>query len=163
VDDLGVDALALSGHKFYGPKGVGVTFLRRGLDLLPMQTGGGHEGKRRAIHRLLQAIPQLIPDTRITGHPQQRLSHHASFLFAGIEIQGVLMGLDMAGIAASSGSACTSAAQSPSSVLTAMGVDPVAAAGHLRLTLGRSTTAADIERVLQVLPPLVQRLRSLSA
>lgn len=194
VDAWGVDALALSAHKFYGPKGVGLAYVRQGLELVPAQTGGGHEGKRRAgtenvagivgmatalqeadamrpqevarvqalRDKLLDAIPQLIPNTRISGHPVQRLPHHASFLFAGIEIQGVLMGLDMAGIAASSGSACTSAAQAPSSVLTAMGVDAVAAAGHLRLTLGRSTDEEAIERVLAVLPPLVQRLRAMA-
>ncbi|MCX7851282.1 MAG: cysteine desulfurase family protein [Anaerolineae bacterium] len=195
VQALGVDALALSGHKFYGPKGVGVTWLRSGLSLVPVQTGGSHEGKRRAgtenvagivglaaalreaedlrpaettrllelRNRLLDAIPALIPNTRISGHPHERLPHHASFLFAGIEIQGVLMGLDMAGIAASSGSACTSAAQTPSHVLTAMGVSAADAVGHLRLTLGRSTTAEDIEEVLRVLPPLVQRLRRLQS
>lgn len=194
IEVWGVDALALSGHKFYGPKGVGVAYVRRGLDLIPSQTGGGHEQKRRAgtenvagivglataLHeaeelrpheaprlqalrdRLLTAIPALIPNTRISGHPSQRLAHHASFLFEGIEIQGVLMGLDLAGIAASSGSACTSAAQAPSAVLTAMGVDPIAAAGHLRLTLGRSTTTADIDILLDVLPPLVARLRAIS-
>lgn len=193
VQALGVDALALSGHKFYGPKGVGVAWLRSGLSLVPVQTGGSHEGKRRAgtenvagivglaaalreaeamrptetarllelRNRLLDAIPALIPDTRISGHPHERLPHHASFLFKGIEIQGVLMGLDMAGIAASSGSACTSAAQAPSHVLTAMGVGAADAVGHLRLTLGRSTTAEDIEEVLRVLPPLVHRLRRL--
>ncbi len=194
VEAWGVDALALSAHKFYGPKGVGLAYVRQGLELVPAQTGGGHEGKRRAgtenvagivglatalqeaeamrpqevarvqalRDKLLDAIPQIIPNTRISGHPEQRLPHHASFLFAGIEIQGVLMGLDMAGIAASSGSACTSAAQAPSSVLTAMGVDAPAAAGHLRLTLGRSTDEEAIERVLAVLPPLVQRLRAMA-
>ena len=194
VEALGVDALALSGHKFYGPKGVGVAYLRRGLPLVGMQTGGGQEGKRRAgtenvagivglataLHqaeglrasevprllalrnRLLEEIPALIPDTRISGHPRERLPHHASFLFRDIEIQGVLMGLDMAGIAASSGSACTSAARAPSSVLTAMGVSAAAATGHLRLTLGRSTTDGDIDYLLEVLPPLVNRLRSLA-
>ena len=194
VEILGVDALALSGHKFYGPKGVGVAYLRSGLPLVGMQTGGGHEGKRRAgtenvagivglataLHqaeglrsgkvprllalrdRLLDAIPSLISGVRISGHPHERLPHHASFLFQGIEIQGVLMGLDMAGIAASSGSACTSAAQAPSSILTAMGVSTTDATGHLRLTVGRSTTDEDIDQVLETLPPIVVRLRQLS-
>ncbi|MCO6453442.1 MAG: cysteine desulfurase [Caldilineales bacterium] len=194
VETSGLDALALSGHKFYGPKGVGVAYVRGGTTLMPMQTGGGHERKRRAgtenvagivglaaalaeaetlrpaestrlatlRNRLFDAIPALVPDTRISGHPQQRLSHHASFLFAGIEIQGVLMGLDMVGIAASSGSACTSAAQAPSHILVAAGIDPIAAAGHLRLTLGRSTTDEDIDYVLETLPPLVHRLRQFS-
>ena len=191
VQALGVDSLALSGHKFYGPKGVGVAYLRSGISLIPALTGGGHEGKRRpgtenvagivglatalreaeakrpdevprllALRdRLLAEVPALIPDTNITGHPRERLPHHTSFLFKGIEIQGVLMGLDMAGIAASSGSACTSAAQAPSSVLTAMGVSAADATGHLRLTLGRSTTDEDIDYVLEMLPPLVERLR----
>ncbi len=193
VQVLGLDALALSGHKFYGPKGVGVAWLRGGLALAPTQTGGSHEGGRRAgtenvagivglatalretedlriseaprllalRNRLLDAIPALIPDTRISGHPHERLPHHASFLFKGIEIQGILMGLDMAGIAASSGSACTSAAQTPSHVLTAMGISHADAAGHLRLTLGRSTTEQDIDYVLETLPSLVTRLRRL--
>lgn len=192
VETLGVDALALSAHKFYGPKGVGVAYLRRGLPLVGVQTGGGQEGKRRAgtenvagimglaaaLHqaeglranevprllalrnRLLDEIPARIPGSRISGHPHERLPHHASFLFQGVEIQGVLMGLDMAGIAASSGSACTSAAQTPSSVLTAMGVSATDATGHLRLTLGRSTTDENIDYLLEVLPPLVNRLRA---
>lgn len=193
VAALGVDALALSAHKFYGPKGVGAAYLRSGHSLIPALTGGGHEGKRRPgtenvagivglaaalqeaealrptetprllalRNRLLDEIPAAIPDVLISGHPHERLAHHTSFLFKGIEIQGVLIGLDMAGIAASSGSACTSAAQTPSSVLTAMGIGPADAVGHLRLTLGRSTTAADIDRVLAVLPPLVARIRKL--
>lgn len=191
VQALGVDALALSAHKFYGPKGVGVVWQRGGLPLVAAQSGGSHEGGRRAgtenvagivglatalseaedlratevprllalRNRLLDAIPALIPGARVSGHPHERLPHHASFLFKGIEIQGVLMGLDMAGIAASSGSACTSAAQTPSHVLTALGVSPADAAGHLRLTLGRSTTEEDIDYVLDILPPLVARLR----
>ncbi|RME86411.1 MAG: cysteine desulfurase [Caldilineae bacterium] len=195
VQAWGVDALSLSAHKFYGPKGVGVAYVRDGVPLVSAITGGGHEHKRRAgtenvagivglataLHqaeqlrpaeserllslrnRLLEEIPARIPGTRISGHPHERLPHHASFLFEGIEIQGVLMGLDMAGIAASSGSACTSAAQAPSSVLTAMGVDAVAAAGHLRLTMGRATREEDIDYLLEVLPPLVMRLRTLTS
>ncbi len=194
VQAQSIDSMALSGHKFYGPKGVGVAYICSALSLTSAQTGGGHEGKHRAgtenvagivglatalreaedmrpseaprlsalRDRLLQAIPTLIPGTRISGHPTERLSHHASFIFKGIEIQGILMGLDMAGIAASSGSACTSAAQTPSSVLTAMGVSAADAVGHLRLTLGRSTTDADIDYLLETLPPLVARLRKLS-
>lgn len=194
VEVLDVDAMALSGHKFYGPKGVGVAYVRSGISLVPALTGGGHEGKRRPgtenvagivglatalqeaedlrpvevprllelRNRLLDAIPTLIPGARISGHPHERLPHHTSFLFSGIEIQGVLMGLDMAGIAASSGSACTSAAQTPSSTLIAMGVSAADATGHLRLTLGRSTTDEDIDYLLSILPPLVERLRQLT-
>ena len=195
VEDLQVDLLALSAHKFYGPKGIGLLYVRRGTPLWSQVTGGSQEARRRAgtenvpyivgmaaaltltqmsrvtnnAHqailrdRLINRVLREIPDVRLTGHRTQRLPNHASFLLGGLEIQGVLMGLDMAGIAASSGSACTSAAQEPSHVLTALGIDPIAAAGHLRLTLGHSTTDADIEAVVDALTPLVGRLRQMSA
>lgn len=195
VEDLQVDLLALSAHKFYGPKGIGLLYVRRGTPLWSQVTGGSQETRRRAgtenvpyivgmaaaltltqmsrvtnnAHqailrdRLINRVLREIPDVRVTGHRTQRLPNHASFLLGGLEIQGVLMGLDMAGIAASSGSACTSAAQEPSHVLTALGIDPIAAAGHLRLTLGHSTTDADIEAVVDALTPLVGRLRQMNA
>lgn len=195
VEDLQVDLLALSAHKFYGPKGIGLLYVRRGTSLWSQVTGGSQETKHRAgtenvpyivgmaaaltltqmsrvtnnAHqailrdRLINRVLREIPDVRVSGHRTQRLPNHASFLLGGLEIQGVLMGLDMAGIAASSGSACTSAAQEPSHVLTALGIDPIAAAGHLRLTLGHSTTDADIEAVADALTPLVGRLRQMSA
>ena len=195
VEDLQVDLLALSAHKFYGPKGIGLLYVRRGTPLWSQVTGGSQEAKHRAgtenvpyivgmakaltlaqmsrvtnnAHqavlrdRLINRILREIPDVSVSGHRTQRLPNHASFLIGGLEIQGVLMGLDMAGIAASSGSACTSAAQEPSHVLMALGVDPVTAAGHLRLTLGHGTTDADIEAVADALTPLVARLRQMTA
>ena len=194
VDDFGVDLLSLGAHKFYGPKGAGLLYVRRGVSLLPQITGGSQEGKRRAStenvpaivgmatalnlaqternseaarlitlrDRLIEALPVAIPDIYLTGHRSERLAHHASFIVRGIEAEGLLIGLDMAGICASSGSACTSGAQEPSHILTAMGIPRSEAVGHLRLSLGHSNTAADIDRVLAVLPPLVARLRELS-
>jgi cysteine desulfurase len=194
VDELGVDLLSLGAHKFYGPKGVGLLYVRRGVPLLPQITGGSQEGKRRAStenvayivgmaaalmlsqaerqaeaarlmalrDRLITGVLAAIPDTTLTGHPTERLANHASFIVRGVEAEGMLIGLDMAGICASSGSACTSGAQEPSHVLTAMGVPRVDAAGHLRLSLGHSNTDAHIDRLLEVLPPLVGRLREMS-
>ena len=109
--------------------------------------------------RLIEEVLARVPDVYLTGHPVERLPNHASFVIRGLEIQGVLMGLDLAGIAASSGSACTSAAQAPSHVLVAMGVSPEDAVGHLRLTLGRDTQVEDVEHTVAVLSDVVARLR----
>lgn len=194
VDELGVDLMSLGAHKFYGPKGVGLLYVRRGTTLLPQITGGSQEGKRRAgtenvpyvvgmaeaLHlaneeratevprltvlrdRLIAGFLAAIPDAYLTGHRQERLANHASFIVRGVESEGMLIGLDMEGICASSGSACTSGAQEPSHVLTAMGVSRQDAVGHLRLSLGHNSTEAHVDRLLEVLPPLTQRLRNLS-
>ncbi len=190
VEALGVDALSLSAHKFYGPKGVGVLYLRSGTPLWPQMTGGGQEHKRRAgtenvagivglaraleiaqstreeesarvralRDRLIEGVLARVSDVYLTGHPTERLPNHASFVIRGLEIQGVLMGLDMAGVAASSGSACTSAAQEPSHVLTAMGIPHLDAVGHLRLTLGRETGAEEVARAVEALATVVARM-----
>lgn len=194
VDQLGVDLMSLGAHKFYGPKGIGLLYVRRGVPLLPAITGGSQEGKKRAgtenlpyimgmaealaraqagrmaesrrlaalCDRLIDGLLATVPDSYLTGHRTERLANHASFIVRGVEAEGMLIGLDMAGICASSGSACTSGAQEPSHVLTAMGISRQDAVGHLRLSLGHSTTEAHVERVLAVLPPLVARLRQLS-
>lgn len=192
VQQLHVDALSLSGHKFYAPKGVGALYVRSGVPLLPQQTGGGHEGGRRAgtenvpyvvglatalqiaqsaravendrlaalRDRLIEGVLAVLPDAQLTGHPRERLPHHASFVLPGVDAGALLMHLDMAGVYAASGSACNSGAGEPSAILLAMGIDPSLARGALRLTLGRSTQAADIEYVLEVLPGIVHRLRT---
>ena len=195
VDRLGVDLLSLSAHKFYGPKGVGILYVRRGTPLLPVQTGGPHEEQRRAgtenvpgivgaasalrlAHehqaeevprlqalrdRLIEGVLDAIPDAMLTGHPTERLPHNASFVIPGIEADALLIALDLKGIGAASGSACTSGAVEPSHVLMAMGVPHDVAVGSLRLTLGRSNTEEHVDYLLQVLPEVVQRLRSITA
>ena len=194
VNELHVDLLSLSAHKFYGPKGVGVLYVRKGTPLLPVQTGGGHEHQRRAgtenvagivglatalqlaydhitennaritalRERLIQGVLERIPDAQLTGHPTQRLPNSASFAFKYIEGESILLNLDMLGICASSGSACTSASLEPSHVLVAMGIPVEVAHGSLRLTLGNENTEEDVDYVLQVLPGIVEKLRMMS-
>lgn len=189
--ELGVDALSVSAHKFYGPKGVGFLYLRNGVPFLPIQTGGGHEGNRRAgtenvpyivgmaraleladgervaennrlrvlRDQLVGGILEEVAGARLTGSATHRLANHASFVIAGVEAEGILIGLDMAGIAASSGSACTSAAQKPSHVLEAIGVPATEAAGGLRLSLGRSNTPEQVTVVLAHLSRIVAQIR----
>ena len=193
VDKLGVDMLSLSAHKFYGPKGVGVFYVRKGTPYWPQQHGGGQERGRRAgtentagivglatalklaydrlethnAHvsklrdRLIDGILK-IPGAYLTGHPTNRLPNNASFVFDYVEGESILLSLDMMGIGASSGSACTSASLEPSHVLKAMGVPIERAHGSLRLTTGSGNTEEDIDRVVEVLPGIIERLRAMS-
>jgi cysteine desulfurase len=195
VEALGVDLLSFTAHKFYGPKGVGGLFVRRGVKLVPQLTGGGQERNRRsgtenvagivgmakaleiAVAEMPTEIPRLqtlrdelingvlsqIPDSRLNGHPTQRLPHNANFSFLGVEGEALLLQLDLHGIAASSGSACTSGSLEPSHVLLALGLSREWALGSLRLTLGRFTTRQHLERVLAVLPSIVEKLRALTS
>jgi cysteine desulfurase len=169
VNALNVDFMSLSAHKFYGPKGIGVLYVRKGVPFLPMQTGGGHERNRRAgtenmayivglatalrlayaeaeesnaritrlRDKLIAGVLERIPDSQLSGHPSQRLPNSATFLFKYIEGESILLNLDLMGVAASSGSACTSGSLEPSHVLTAMGFPHEVAHGSLRLTLGK--------------------------
>jgi len=191
VDALNVDLLALSAHKFHGPKGVGLLYARRGQKLWPVQTGGGqergrrsgtenvphivgmaralelaHEGRETECLRLAALRDRLsagllarIPGAAITGHPTRRLPGHLSLLIPGAEAEGLLIALDLAGVAASSGSACASGAPTPSHVLTAMGYGDQEAMCALRLTLGRGNTEADVDFVVENLPGIVHRIR----
>ena len=193
VSALQVDLLTLSAHKFYGPKGVGILYIRQGARLQPQVLGGSQERNRRAgtenvpgvvgaaealrlaraerdqeVARLLPLRDELVmgmlavPGVTLTGHPTRRLPNSASFAIAGIEGESLLINLDLAGVAASSGSACTTGSVEPSHVLTALGLSPSVARGHLRLTLGHSTALPDIQYVLGELPVLIERLRALS-
>ncbi len=189
---LPVDMLALSAHKFYGPKGVGVLYLRQGTPFIPPSTGGGHEeGRRpgtenvpyivglatalklatenRTAHitqmsrlrdRLIDGVLARIPGAHLTGHPTERLPHNASFVFENCDASTLLMHLDVHGIGAASGSACATGMPEPSKVLRAMGIEHNLALGALRLTLGKSTTEADIDTVLDVLPAVVESVRA---
>lgn len=194
VEDLGVDLLSLSAHKFYGPKGVGALYVRRGTKLDPLIHGGGQERNRRAgtenvagivglakalelavvemdssgqrqkelRDQLISEILEKIPHTRLNGHPEKRLPGNVSLCFEFIEGESLLLNLDMRGIAASSGSACTSGSLEPSHVLLALGLPHEIAHGSLRLTLGRDTSRADIDAVIDVLPGIVDKLRQMS-
>ena len=192
VAELDVDLMALSAHKFYGPKGVGVLYARRDTQLLPALTGGEHErGRRpgtvnvagavglatalrlveeereaecvrlRALRdRLIEGILERIPESRLTGHPTERLAHHASFAFRGVEGESVVLNLDQERIAASSGAACAEGEPEPSFVLAAMGLPQEWGLGSLRLSLGHANDEADVTRVLEVLPCIVAQLRA---
>ncbi len=194
VDSMQVDLLTLSGHKIYGPKGVGALYIRRGTRLTPQSTGGAHERGLRAgtenvvgivglgeacrlaeaemsreserltqlRDRLIEGILTGIPDTVLNGHPRQRLPHNVNVSIKYVEGEALLLSLDLLGIGASSGSACTSGSLEPSHVLLAMGIPHETAHGSLRMTLGRSTTREDIDYVLQVLPGIVAKLREMS-
>ena len=193
VRRLNVDMLSLSGHKFHGPKGTGVLYMKRGTPFLPLLLGGGQERERRAgtenmpgivgvsvaleladaqrqassAHcaalrdRIIQVVLDRVPDSRLNGHPTQRLPNNVNFSFKGIEGEPILLGLDMAGIAASSGSACSSGSLEPSHVLLALGQPAELARGSLRMTLGKDNTEEEVEYVLKELVPLVEQLRRL--
>ena len=193
VTELGVDLLSLSGHKFHGPKGTGVLYIKRGTPYLPLIHGGGQERERRSgtenipgiiglslaletadvtreetgqrcsalRDKIIASVLERIPGSRLNGHATQRLPNNANFSFTGVEGEPILLGLDMAGIAASSGSACSSGSLEPSHVLLALGQSAEVARGSLRLTLGRENKEKEIDYLLGVLVDLVQRLRQL--
>jgi len=190
---LGVDMLSLSAHKFYGPKGVGVLYVRRGTPFSAQQMGGAQERQRRAgtenvpgivgtalalkladdekvittshclalRDRLINGILGNIERAHLNGHPVNRLPNNVNISFDGVEGETILLGLDFAGIAASSGSACTSGSIEPSHVLLGVGLESDAAQASLRLTIGKYTTEQDVDYLLKVLPDLVYRLRAL--
>jgi cysteine desulfurase len=197
VDTLQVDLLSLSAHKLYGPKGVGVLFVRHGTQLLPQQSGGSQERQRRAgtenvpgivgfarALELAQADPVArdvenarlaglrdtliagltsIPLVSLTGDPDDRLPNNASFVIGGVEGGDLVAALDLEGIEASTGSACTTGSAEPSHVLLAMGIDEEMAHGSLRLTAGRATTADEVARTIEVTRTVVGRLRDFTA
>ena len=194
VKELGIDALSLAGNQFYGPKGVGALWLRKGVRIMPLLDGGVQEGGRRAgtenipsiaglgkaaelarinlkarmeqmtplRDRLLAGLPGKIDHVVVTGHSQDRLPGLASFCVEFIEGESMLMLLNSKGIAVSSGSACTSRALKASHVLIAMGMSHEIAQGSILFTLGTDNTIEDIDYVLEVMPPIVDRLRQMS-
>jgi cysteine desulfurase len=193
VDSLNVDLLAISGHKIYAPKGVGVLYVRDGTPLLPPFSGGSHENRRRpgtenvpyivgiakALElvetgriaenkrlaelrdKLIAGVLKTIPGSQLTGHPTERSPNNASFVFEGCDADGILMRLDMLGIQAASGSACTTGMPEPSHVLLAMSYPHDLALSALRLTLGRQTNEVDITPILQHLPDVIEQVRAI--
>jgi cysteine desulfurase len=194
VEATGIDLLAFSGHKIYGPKGIAALYIRKGTKMVSIQHGGDHERRRRAgtenvagvvglgkalevrardmaeeavavatlRDRLTEGIQRRLPDVRLNGHPTRRLPGTANLCFRHVESESIVLGLDLKGVGTSAGSACTSGNVEPSHVLVAMGVPLDWAMGAVRFSLGRSTTADDIDYVVDAVGPIVTRLRAAS-
>lgn len=194
VNKLNCDMLAMSAHKFYGPKGIGILYVKKGTRITPYIRGGAQERNRRAgtenvtgiigmakaveiaingieersqritklRDKLIDGIFERIDGVRLNGHRTIRLQNNVNVCIRGVEGEAILLMLDMKGICASSGSACTSGSLEPSHVLLGMGVPQEVAHGSLRLTLSKHTTEEEIDFVLNELPPIVERLRQMS-
>ena len=194
VQAMGIDALSMAAHKFYGPKGVGALYIRRGVRIDVNQQGGAQERSRRggtenlpgivgmgkAIEmatenlpehmarqtalrdKLIDGILERIPEVRLNGHRTKRLPNNVNVSIRYIEGEALLLRLDLAGVAASSGSACTSGSLDPSHVLLGIGLPHEIAHGSLRLTLGDFNTEAEVDYVLDKLPDIVRILRDMS-
>ena len=195
VNELGVDMMSLGAHKFYGPKGIGALYIRKGTPLVPHLTGGGQEfnlragtqnvpyivgfaealrltheeRSRRTEHvrplrdKIIGSILEAIPDSQLTGDIENRLPHHASFVFKDVDGNLLLTLLDAAGFACSSGSACKTGSPEPSEVMNALGLSRAWGLGSLRVTLGMQTTSTDVDLLLNTLPNLVEKARTLTA
>ena len=195
VEALSADLLSLSGHKIYGPKGVGAIYIRKGVEIEPTAHGGHHENdvrsgtentvgivglgkaaelaaeERESEYRHLSGMRDAlearirveIEGARVNGHPERRLPGTLNASFPGAEGESLIMNLDLAGIAVSTGSACTSGAIEPSHVLLALGRDPRTALGSVRFSFGRDNTLGDVDCVMGRLPGIVARLREVSA
>jgi len=194
VQDLRVDMLSLSAHKFHGPKGVGGLYVRKGVKLHPHMHGGAQEKKRRgSTHnttgiiglgkaaelarenlpekvekvtklrdKLIKGIEENIDEIVFNGHREQRLPGNVNFCFRYIEGESLLLSLDLEGIAASSGSACTSGSLDPSHVLLATGLSHEVAHGSLRLTLSFFNEEEEVDYVIEKLPGVIDKLRQMS-
>jgi len=194
VDELNIDMLSASAHKLYGPKGIGILYVRKGTRIGSLLHGGSQERRKRAgtenvagivgfgkaveiakidmekddlklkilNDRLKNGISSRIDDIFYNGHPEKRLPKNISVCIKYIEGESMLLNLDMKGIAASTGSACSSGSLEPSHVMLAIGLPHELAHGSLRFTMGKYTTEQDIDYVLEILPPIVEKLRSMS-
>jgi cysteine desulfurase len=194
VDKLNVDLLSISGHKFYGPKGVGALYIRKGTKITPLIHGGDQERRRRAStenvpgivglgkateislaimdkqtkrqtkmrNGFIQTILEKIPDSRLNGHAVKRLPNNINISFEGIEGESILLNLDMCGIAASTGSACSSSSLEPSHVLLSIGLPHELAHGSVRFSLGKQTRQAELDQVAEILPGIIEKLRAMS-
>jgi cysteine desulfurase len=194
VKTLGVDLLSISAHKFYGPKGVGALWIRRGVRLQPPLTGGKQERSRRAgtenvagiagmgvaareaiakmdseagrlaalRDRLEDGILRSVTGTALNGVRSPRVPNTTNISFERTEAESLLIALDLEGVAVSTGSACSSGTLEPSHVLKAMGFPPHRTQNSLRFSLGAANTETEIDRVIAVLPGIVEKLRSLT-
>ena len=194
VKYLRVDLLSLSGHKIYGPKGIGALFVRQGTPVMGRELGGHHEKNLRSgtlnvpgivglgeavkicaknkgknnekIKKLrdefIAGVKRLIPKVVINTDVKNSTPAHANISFVGAEGESILIALDLAGVAVSTGSACASASLKASPVLTAMGIKEEIAHSTVRFTFGKNNTAAEVGRVLRILPPIVKRLRRMA-
>lgn len=194
VNAMNIDMLSMSGHKFHGPKGIGVLYVRKGVHPDIFMHGGAQERGQRAgtenlagivgigkaielatqnleanaarmsrlRDKLIDGILAEIPDVRLNGHRTERLPNNVNVSIRYIEGEAMLLRLDLAGIAGSSGSACTSGSLDPSHVLLAIGLPHEIAHGSLRLSLGTDTTEEQVDEVLRVLPGIVKDLRAMS-
>ena len=193
VKKMNIDLLSASGHKIYGPKGIGFLFIKKGTNIQPLLDGGGHEfGMRSGTEnvpaivgfakaaelaekemqkenlRLKKLRDKLIKSilkikgSMLNGSASKRLSNNVNVSFSGVEGEGIILKLDKQGIAASTGSACSSKSLEPSHVLIALGLSHLEAHGSLRLTLGKSNTDKDSNYLLSVLPKIIEELRMIS-
>ena len=194
VKALGVDLLSISAHKYCGPKGIGAVWIRRGLRLLPLLTGGKHERNRRAgtenvpgivgmgvaavlararmadehvrvaglRDRLETGILRAVPGTIVNGARSPRVPNTTNISFDRIEAESLLIALDLDGVAVSTGSACSSGTLEPSHVLKAMGFSSHRTQNSIRFSLGAGNTAAQVDRVIGVLPGIAEKLRTLT-
>jgi cysteine desulfurase len=193
VEAMKIDLLTMSAHKFYGPKGVGGLWIRRGLRLLPVLTGGKHERSRRAgtenvaaivgmgvaaeearaklasesarvaalRDRLEAGILAAVPGSAVNGAREPRVPNTTNISFEGVEAESLLIALDLEGVAVSTGSACSSGTLEPSHVLRAMGYSAHRTQNSLRFSLGLFSTEAEVDRVVETLPRIVEKQRKL--
>jgi cysteine desulfurase len=191
VKELGVDLFSMSAHKFYGPKGAGVLYVKKGTPLKKIQDGGAHEfdlragtynipgivGLGKAISmvspaaterikklrdKMIDGVSAGIQNSKLNGSRHNRLANNCNFSFPGAEGESIMMALDLEGIAVSTGSACASENLQPSHVLTALGLKPEDSHTSIRVTLGKYTTDQEIDKFLEVLPKVIERLREIS-
>ncbi len=201
VNEMNIDLLSSSAHKLYGPKGIGMLYIRNkgkkkgwGKYIEPLMHGGGHEKKMRpsteaipliagfakAVElakedllkemerqiklrdKIIKTVTENIDDSYLNGHPTKRLPNNVNLGFKYIEGESIILSLDMEGIGASTGSACSSKSLEASHVLLAIGLKPEESHGSLRISFGRFTTEEEVDYFLEKLPPIIERLRKMS-
>jgi cysteine desulfurase len=194
LSKTGIDMLAVSGHKIYGPKGIGAIYIRKGIRITPLAHGGHHERSRRPgtenipgivglakateiasrdmekVNQHLKTLTEIfykklsekVSDVFLNGHLEKRIPSTLNISFKGVEGESIILSLDMKGVAVASGSACTSGSLEPSHVLSAMGIDPAVAQSSIRFGFGRENTMEDVDYVVDALPEIIERLRSMS-